>query len=94
MSCLIKADQELSLDKQRQAIISFVVRLAHELNIQVIAEGVETLDQLSFLNSRKVNFIQGYYFYKPMSIDELVSKLRSISNLNKERLGLSGDDSD
>ena len=80
--------QELSLDKQRQAIISFVVRLAHELNIQVIAEGVETLDQLSFLTSRNVNFIQGFYFYKPMNVEDLNKNIQSISALNEERFKL------
>jgi len=80
--------QELSFDKQRQAIISFVIRLAHELDIKVIAEGVETQDQLSFLNSRQVNFIQGYFFYKPMSVDDLARSLPKIEALNQQVIPL------
>ena len=73
--------QEISIDRQSQAIISFVINLAHELDIEVIAEGVETDEQLNFLINRKVNFIQGYLFYRPMPLDQLMGCLPKIEDL-------------
>lgn len=73
--------QEISIDKQSQAIITFVINLAHELDIEVIAEGVETEEQLQFLVNKKVNFIQGFLFYRPMPLDRLVGNLSKIESL-------------
>lgn len=56
-----------------RAIIKVIISLAKNLNIKVIAEGVETVEQLEFLKHEKCDFIQGYLFYKPM-LPELVSK--------------------
>ena len=76
--------QEISIDRQSQAIISFVINLAHELDIEVIAEGVETKEQLSFLINRKVNFIQGYLFYRPMPLEELKGSLAKIKEISSK----------
>ncbi|HZJ86257.1 MAG TPA: GGDEF domain-containing phosphodiesterase, partial [Erysipelotrichaceae bacterium] len=49
-----------------RAIIRVIISLAKNLNIKVIAEGVETKEQLEFLKFEKCDFIQGYLFYKPL----------------------------
>jgi hypothetical protein len=49
--------------------------LAQKLNFKAIAEGVETELQLFELQISGVDYIQGYYFYKPLSFDELVNTL-------------------
>lgn len=57
-------------DGKGQKIITTIVDLARELKIQVTAEGVETKEQYEFLKSIDCDFIQGYYFSKPMSLEE------------------------
>ena len=51
-------------------ILASVVRMAKWLNMPVIAEGVETAEQVSFLRSIGCEFVQGYYFAKPMPPEE------------------------
>ena len=50
--------------------------MAHELGLQVIAEGVEHQDQLDFLREHRCDAIQGFLFSKPMELDELLRRLR------------------
>lgn len=49
------------------AIVEAIIRMAHNLRLRVIAEGVETADQFEFLAARNCDTIQGYYFSKPMA---------------------------
>lgn len=51
-------------------IVSFVIRMAHGMNMSVIAEGVETKQQADFLKNLGCDFMQGYYFSKPIPRDE------------------------
>ena len=74
--------QSLQLDRESQAITSSVISLASELNIDVIAEGVETVEQFDFLRCRKVNFVQGFLFYRPLSVDALLQSYTQIKLLN------------
>ena len=63
--------------KKGRAVISSVVDMAKNLDMNVISEGVETLDQVEFLREINCNMVQGYYFAKPMKIkdfDELWTK--------------------
>ncbi|WP_161493872.1 EAL domain-containing protein [Virgibacillus necropolis] len=52
--------------KQNQAIVKSIIHMSHSLNMKVIAEGVETIEQLSFLESEKCDEVQGFYFSKPL----------------------------
>lgn len=47
-------------------ILESVVRMAKWMNLRTVAEGVETKEELNFLKSVECEYIQGYYFYKPM----------------------------
>jgi diguanylate cyclase (GGDEF)-like protein len=47
-------------------IVSAIIAMARELNVHSLAEGVETEEQLAFLRSKNCNYIQGYYFGKPV----------------------------
>jgi EAL domain-containing protein (putative c-di-GMP-specific phosphodiesterase class I) len=53
-------------------VLDAVIALAKKLEMQTVAEGVETVEQVNFLQEHGVNFMQGYYFSKPLSIDAFV----------------------
>ncbi len=53
-------------DADDAAIVDAIVAMAHSLKLNVIAEGVETLEQLEFLRERKCQQAQGYYFARPL----------------------------
>ncbi len=53
-----------------QGILRFVIDLAHWIKLHVIAEGVETKEQLERLANIECDFVQGYYFAKPMPYHE------------------------
>ena len=56
-------------DKGR-IIVSYMINMVHALGINLIVEGVETQEQARFLQSRGSNEMQGYYFYKPMTVQD------------------------
>ncbi|WP_369125215.1 EAL domain-containing protein [Alicyclobacillus fastidiosus] len=58
-------------------IVSSVINLAHNLKLTVVAEGVETQEQLSFLKNAGCNQIQGYLYSRPLPVGEFESVLRS-----------------
>lgn len=79
---IIKIDIEFvrgisTQSKKDKAIIKSIIQIARNLEIQVVAEGVETKDQYLYLKKLKCDNIQGYYFYKPMPANEIDSVLNS-----------------
>ncbi len=54
-------------------VLDAVISLAKKLKMQTVAEGVETAEQVSFLQEQDVNFMQGYYYSRPLSIDNFVT---------------------
>ena len=52
-------------------IVKSTIELAHSLGLKVIAEGVESKDQLDFLKDHRCDYAQGFYFSKPLNIDAL-----------------------
>lgn len=69
----LKIDQSfirgLSVDIEDRTIILAIIAIAHHLNLQVIAEGVEREEQYEFLREHKVDGIQGHYFMPPLDAD-------------------------
>lgn len=57
-------------EKDNGAIVSAVISLAHDLGVRVVAEGVETQEQLNYLAEKKCDEAQGYLIAKPMSVDQ------------------------
>jgi diguanylate cyclase (GGDEF)-like protein/PAS domain S-box-containing protein len=53
------------------AIVLAIIRMAHTLKLEVIAEGVETTEQLAYLRKHHCDQIQGYYLSKPLPVPEL-----------------------
>lgn len=62
-------------DLDDSAIITTVVAMAHNLKLEVVAEGVETEQQVAFLRACGCDAIQGYQFSRPVSADEFMSML-------------------
>lgn len=52
--------------KQNQAIVKSIIHMSHSLNMKVIAEGVETIEQLSFLENENCDEVQGFYYSEPL----------------------------
>ena len=63
--------QHLPEHKSDAAIVIAITQMAKTLNLEVVAEGVETEEQAKFLTESKCNYLQGYYFAKPVSIEDL-----------------------
>ena len=63
--------QDLENDVDNASIVSATIEMAHSLNIDIVAEGVETEGQLKFLANKKCDKIQGYYFSRPLDPDAL-----------------------
>jgi EAL domain-containing protein (putative c-di-GMP-specific phosphodiesterase class I) len=67
------------------ALVSSIIALAHRLNLSVIAEGVETVEQLRFLTTLGCDGVQGYFFSRPLPSDQFQ---RFLSNQTYERAAL------
>jgi EAL domain-containing protein (putative c-di-GMP-specific phosphodiesterase class I) len=61
---------------ENAAIVRAAIGLARALSIEVIAEGVETVEQLALLKEWGCLYVQGYYFAKPLSAPEATTLLR------------------
>lgn len=75
----LKIDQSfiynISNDGDDQAITAAIIAMAHTLNLRVIGEGVETRSQFDALRALDCDEIQGFYFSKPVSADEITHLL-------------------
>lgn len=63
--------QGIEKNEKDQVIASIIISLAKNMNLKVVAEGVETEHQRDFLSQHLCDEIQGYYFYKPMPAEEI-----------------------
>ncbi len=69
--------RDVDVDSQSAAIASMLIELCRELGLDIVAEGVETQSQLSFLRERGCYVIQGFLFSRPVSAGELGDILRN-----------------
>ena len=80
---LVKIDQSfvknIATSNQDREIVLSIVKLAHSLEKEVVAEGVEDLACLNILKKMKCEKIQGYYYGKPMSFDEFIDWLSAFN---------------
>jgi len=53
------------------AVVSGLILMAHQLELEVVAEGIENQQQLEFLSQQKCNTLQGYYLSGPVNLDQL-----------------------
>ena len=66
---------EINVSNEGEAVINAIIRMAHAMNLKVVAEGVEDESQLGFLKKKGCDCVQGYYYYKPMPAEEVLELL-------------------
>ncbi len=71
---LVKIDKSfirgMNTDQQATNLLNAIINMCQTLNLAIVAEGVETKDELNYLESKDLELIQGYYFSKPISKDD------------------------
>lgn len=60
-----------SLD-EKQAVVDAIIQMSHRLKMKVVAEGVEQAQQVDILRKMNCDIIQGYYYSKPLPLNELM----------------------
>ncbi len=79
----LKIDQsfvkQAETDMNAAAVVRTIIAMSHGLNIKVVAEGVETDEQLRFLLRKKCDEVQGYFFGAPMAAKDFADAVRSFS---------------
>jgi diguanylate cyclase (GGDEF)-like protein/PAS domain S-box-containing protein len=80
----LKIDQSFvkkaGTDANAAAVVRTIIAMSHGLNIKVVAEGVETEEQLRFLLRRKCDEAQGYFIARPMAPEEFCDAVRTCGN--------------
>ena len=75
---LLKIDQsfvrDITLDPDDATIVLSIISLAHSLRLEVIAEGVETEAQLAYLHKHGCDYMQGYYFSRPLPAEGFLQR--------------------
>ena len=74
---------EITTSKELSQIVDSIIGMAHALNIVVVAEGVEDEMQLEVLRRKGCDYIQGYYYSKPLNEEKLEERLKEESVINK-----------
>ena len=64
-------------DNDDAAIANLIIAMAHNLNLSVVAEGVETAEQMAFLQSRSCDVVQGYLISRPLPAPEITAFLQA-----------------
>jgi EAL domain-containing protein (putative c-di-GMP-specific phosphodiesterase class I) len=68
--------RDIATDSNDKAIVSTIIAMARNLNLDVIAEGVETEEQRQLLLGNDCIYFQGYFFSKPVPIDQFNALLQ------------------
>jgi diguanylate cyclase (GGDEF)-like protein/PAS domain S-box-containing protein len=71
--------KEMTVVNEDKILVSAIISMAKALGIKVVAEGVEQKEEVDILTQLGCDFIQGYYFSKPLSAEDLVNYLTSFS---------------
>lgn len=75
--------RDLDTSEGDAAIVTAVIAIARSLNLRVIAEGVETIEQLTYLRRRKCDAAQGYFFSRPVGAESIPALLEVPAALHK-----------
>ncbi len=67
------------VEERGMLIVSEVIELAKKLDMKIVAEGIESREQVDFLTEQECDLIQGYFFAKPMPVDEFERKYSNVT---------------
>lgn len=81
----------LSSPDEEAPILDAIISLSHRMKLGMVAEGVETIEQLAYLKQRGVVFIQGFLYAKPMSSESFIVWLHYNGNRSLEHILLKDD---
>jgi diguanylate cyclase (GGDEF)-like protein/PAS domain S-box-containing protein len=73
--------QQIRHANDNEVIVRAIIAMAKSLSLDVLAEGVETQNQLEFLHTFDNGHLQGFYFGKPLSLDEMEKLFKNSANL-------------
>ncbi|MBU1658741.1 EAL domain-containing protein [bacterium] len=71
--------QDIQYDADDKELISTILTIADNFDLEVLAEGIENYEQYTFLNDKGCQYFQGYYYAKPMSAENFTKLLESCS---------------
>ena len=66
---------DIEYDPQDALLVNTIIKIAHQFGLDIVAEGVETKEQLAFLKKEKCHKYQGFYYSKPLPLDQLIERL-------------------
>jgi EAL domain-containing protein (putative c-di-GMP-specific phosphodiesterase class I) len=69
--------ENITHNEQDRTIVSSIINLSHSLKLKVVAEGVETQEQVDMLRVLGCDHIQGYFYHKALPKDDIEALLRS-----------------
>lgn len=85
----LKIDQsfvrDITTDADDEGLVAAIIVMAHQLNIRVVAEGVETEAQLAFLRQHGCDEYQGYLFSRPKPATDLFASLSMLNNVSDSK---------
>jgi EAL domain-containing protein (putative c-di-GMP-specific phosphodiesterase class I) len=74
----LKIDQSfvrnISSSSDNAVIVDTIIVMAQKLNLEIVAEGIETEEELEYLIARDCDHFQGYYFSRPVPYEQFISK--------------------
>lgn len=84
---ILKVDRsfirDIPADSGDMKITRAIIAMAHGLRLKVVAEGVETAEQMEFLGSQSCDAVQGYFLYRPLQEEELADVLKRNRTANR-----------
>jgi EAL domain-containing protein (putative c-di-GMP-specific phosphodiesterase class I) len=86
--------QDVTVDPGDAALSTAIISMAHSMELKVVAEGVETREQLEFFRERAVDMVQGYLFSRPLKEDaflQFIAEQREEGAVSDDRDGENGD---
>jgi EAL domain-containing protein (putative c-di-GMP-specific phosphodiesterase class I) len=79
--------RDVTTDPNDASIALAIIRLAHSLRLDVVAEGVETADQMQFLRSHDCDQMQGFYFSRPLPLADCTLALAEGRRMEERHAG-------
>lgn len=77
---IVKLDYDMSkayfYTEKAKHVVKAVVDMAHGINLKLVAEGIEKIEELTAMNKEGIDYIQGYYYSRPIPVNEFISFMR------------------